>query len=83
MLKLVFMLIELLRRSDTNVVNEDVTECVLCWDCRVCEEEEEEKKKKKAVKPVKEKKKKKKAVEPVKKKDDAKMLQLMRLEDLE
>jgi len=29
-LKLVFMLIELLRRSDANVVNKDVTEHVLC-----------------------------------------------------
>jgi len=30
MLKLVFMSIELLRRSDADVVNKDVTECVLC-----------------------------------------------------
>ncbi len=36
------MLIELLRRSDADVVNKDVTECVLYWDCKVCEEEEEE-----------------------------------------
>ena len=42
MLKLVFVLIELLRRSDADVVNKDVTECVLYWDCKVCEEEEEE-----------------------------------------
>ncbi len=36
------MSIELLRRSDADVVNKGVTECVLCWDCEVCEEEEEE-----------------------------------------
>ncbi len=37
------MLIELLRRSDADVVNKDVTECVLCWGCKVCEEKEKEK----------------------------------------
>jgi hypothetical protein len=68
-LKLVFMLIELLRRSDANVVNKDVTEHVLCWDCKVCKEEEEEEKK--TVKSVK-KKKKKKTVKSVKKKNVAK-----------
>ena len=41
------------------------------------------KKKKKTVKSVKKKKKKKKTVESVKKKNDAEMLQLMRLKDLE
>jgi len=47
MLKLVFVSIELLSSSaDVSIVNEDVTECVLCEkgeDCEVCEEEEEEK----------------------------------------
>ena len=42
MLKLVFMLIELLRKSDADIVNKDVTECVLYWDYKVCEKEEEE-----------------------------------------
>ena len=45
MLKLVFMLIKLLRRSDADVVNKDVTKHVLCWDCEVCEEEEKEEEK--------------------------------------
>jgi len=45
-LKLVFVLIELLSNSaDVSIANKDVTEHVLCEedkDCKVCEEEKEE-----------------------------------------
>ena len=43
MLKSVFVSIELLRRSNTNVADEDVTECVLCEEDEKSEEDEEDK----------------------------------------
>ncbi len=42
-LKSVFVSIELLRRSNTNVADEDVTECVLCEEDEKSEEDEEDK----------------------------------------